>query len=335
MDGRINPMDGEEGDGLSSDHIDHVDERQYSASATDISFLKFPTSTKYVVEKYLLGKTPFIYLTGIGANLDFRNSKYCCIVIVLSGDVTIKSHHDGARDLVRKNIGFIFSDSFSLESTGSFEIYIARISRDELEKRSSSYLQRPTPSDEDISAPTMLIVDFKKFKVFSSDGLYDLLDGIRKLLNSEWADANINVEELLQTYFAIMHAFSTRFDKLSVKSRRQTTEDTIDRLCDKVKSNPHKNYTSKDFETITGLTRRVLHYSFIRRYGVSPLQWAMRAKLDAAREIIIKRNGDISITRLAEEMNFASSSRFAEYYRRAFAETPKQTALQIRNNHKK
>ena len=328
-------MDGEVGDGLSNDRTDHVDEHRHAASITDICFLKIPTSTEYVVEKYLVGKTPITYLTGIGAVLDFKNSQYCCIVIVLSGKVTIKSHHDGARDLAKKNIGFIFTGSFSLESTGSFEVYITRISKDMMEKRSNSYLQNQNQNDEDHPLPTMLIVDFKKFKVFSSDGLYDLLYGIRKLLNNEWADANINIEEILLTYFTIMHAFSTGFHNLSIKSKRQNTEITIDRLCDTIKSNPHRNYSSKDLETITGLTRRVLHYSFIRRYSISPLQWAMRTKLEAAREKIIKSNGDVSITRLAEEMNFASSSRFAEYYRRAFAETPKQTALQIRNSHRK
>jgi hypothetical protein len=95
-------MDGEVGDGLSNDRTDHVDEHRHAASITDICFFKIPTSTEYVVEKYLVGKTPITYLTGIGAVLDFKNSQYCCIVIVLSGKVTIKSHHDGARDLAKK-----------------------------------------------------------------------------------------------------------------------------------------------------------------------------------------------------------------------------------------
>ena len=335
MDGRIFSMVSEVGDDHSNDRIDHVDERRFCTATRDDDFLKISASTEYVIEDYRLGKTPFIHLTGMGANLDFANSQYCCIVIVLTGQVTIKSHHDGARELTKKSIGFIFYDSFSLEAIGSYEVFIARLSRDALEKRSNSYVRRPSGDGEAPLPSTMLTVDFKKPNIFSSDGLDDLMFGIRQFLKSEWSDADINVEEILLTYFTIMYAFSTGLHNLSIKSKRQTTEDAIDRLCDTLKSSPQKNYTSQDFETITGLNRRVLHYSFIRRHGVSPLQWALRVKLETARETIIKCNGDISVTQLAEEMNFASSSRFAEYYRRAFAETPKQTALHIRNGHKK
>lgn len=312
----------------------HMNGRHPGAFA-DKHAIKCPPADDHRLEKYLLGQTPFVYKKGKRADLVLGDGDSCCAIILISGEIAINDQ-DHVRILRKKNIGFVFADSFSIESDDYFEIYIAIIPKETLAQRSRRYLQDTGQNKEIARNSNIVIIDVRKIKVFSPEGIYELLSGARHTLKSEWRNVNINAEEILVTYISMAYAFSAPSPELSPGgARHREKEDLIDQLCTTIKSNPTKNYTSKDMETISGLSNRVLQYSFVRRHGMTPLQWALQMKLEHAREMIQKSPGDLSITRLAEELNFASSSRFTEYYRRAFAETPRQTLLQLRNSKSK
>lgn len=312
----------------------HISGQNIAIADVHIDFIKCPLAENHQIEKYLLGQTPLVYKRGKRAEIDFEDDNACCIIILVSGQVSI--HDNGlVRVLRKKTIGFVFSESFTLESDDVFEVYVVTLPRQALEQRSRLYLQDNRLQDGIPNNTGIVIVDIKKIKVFSPDGVYELLSAARHFLKNEWRYANINAEEILVTYISMLFAFSSPASDLPSSARSLEKEDVIDQLCATIKANPQKNYTSKDLETLTGMSTRVLQYSFARRYGMTPLQWALQMKLENARNIILNNTGRISITRLAEELNFASSSRFTEYYRRAFAETPRQTLLQLRNRKNK
>jgi len=71
-----------------------------------------------------------------------------------------------------------------------------------------------------------------------------------------------------------------------------------------------------------GVTVRSLQRSFLTVLGVSPKQYLLARKLDAARRAMRRRRHAGGVFDVAHEFGFVSPSRFAEQFRRHFGHTP-------------
>lgn len=69
------------------------------------------------------------------------------------------------------------------------------------------------------------------------------------------------------------------------------------------------------------VSTRVLQRSFLATLGVSPKQYFLARRLDAARRAMLSRHAT-SISQIANDFGFVSASRFAEQYRRQFGHAP-------------
>lgn len=102
--------------------------------------------------------------------------------------------------------------------------------------------------------------------------------------------------------------------------------DTLDMLCDAIRTSRDRFLTLTEMEVFTGLSRRTLQNHFMKRFRCSPMQWQRRERLLLAHEALVRSEPDgINIAELGYELGFASPSSFADFYRRQFGETPGAT----------
>jgi|GEM_PF-4312291 len=126
-----------------------------------------------------------------------------------------------------------------------------------------------------------------------------LLDGLLRLI-----DAGLAME-------SVDRPAPTRRPDLIVKARElfltHTDEDwTADRLAHEL-----------------GVSYRVLNYAFKDATGISPYQFFLNERLQAARRALKAQRG--SVTEICFANGFSTPSRFARHYRRQFGELPSQT----------
>jgi AraC-like DNA-binding protein len=102
--------------------------------------------------------------------------------------------------------------------------------------------------------------------------------------------------------------------------------DRIEFLISEMRSCLHKTLTMTDLERLAGLSRRQLQIMFNKRFGFAPMEWQRRDRLRIARERLLNYRGDLSISEVAEQVGFASASRFSSYYKDIYGELPSETA---------
>jgi transcriptional regulator GlxA family with amidase domain len=79
-----------------------------------------------------------------------------------------------------------------------------------------------------------------------------------------------------------------------------------------------------------GVSHRTLHRVFLRHYGVSPMTWLRRARLEAARRTLEASAPGTTVTRVALDCGFAHLGRFSIEYAKQFGVSPSETLRQAR-----
>ena len=99
----------------------------------------------------------------------------------------------------------------------------------------------------------------------------------------------------------------------------------VAQLCEFFRANLKAPISLTEMGRRSGLSARVLQYSFQKAFGLRPKEWLRKQRLHAARAILLKPMQIISITARAYEFCFASPSDFAHRYKLEFGETPSDT----------
>ena len=105
----------------------------------------------------------------------------------------------------------------------------------------------------------------------------------------------------------------------------------IQNLCEYLHGNLNKSISLTEMEEISGLSARVLQYSFQKSFGVRPKEWLRKQRLHAVRSILEKPDQQIKLTSLAYDFCFASPSNLAKHYKDEFGELPSQTVARKRS----
>ncbi len=114
-------------------------------------------------------------------------------------------------------------------------------------------------------------------------------------------------------------------DPESSGRQRIHSQQGIAKLCDYLSENLKQPISLTDMENISGLSARVLQYSFQKAFGMRPKQWLQKQRLHAARFMLLKCEAPIKVTSLAYEFCFPSPSVFARAYQAEFGELPSET----------
>ena len=83
--------------------------------------------------------------------------------------------------------------------------------------------------------------------------------------------------------------------------------------------------TLSDLEKIAEVSARTLQYTFLARFGCSPMTWIKQRRMSMARSRLLAFQPGESITRIALECGFYSPSLFAHAYRETYDELPSET----------
>ncbi|MDE1167439.1 MAG: helix-turn-helix domain-containing protein [Pseudomonas sp.] len=85
-----------------------------------------------------------------------------------------------------------------------------------------------------------------------------------------------------------------------------------------------------DIQQAAGVTPQRLHEGFKQHFGLSPIAYLKRFRLEAVRCSLLEDRGNYNIAATASRWGFAHLGRFAAQYQRAFGERPSQTLARAR-----
>ena len=109
------------------------------------------------------------------------------------------------------------------------------------------------------------------------------------------------------------------------RSARTPPREEIARLCEFLRANLTQPISLTQMEQLSGLSARVLQYSFKSHFGLRPKEWHRKQRLHGARATLRRSDGSPKIGSLAFDFGFPSASDFSHRYRLEFGELPSET----------
>ena len=108
--------------------------------------------------------------------------------------------------------------------------------------------------------------------------------------------------------------------------RRPSRAELVARIDDFLRDNINEPVSVADLSRMVGVSERTLRSAFHEVLGVSPKQWALKQRLEAAHDALSAADpGTTTVTEVAMSYGFFELGRFAGRYRMAFGEMPSQT----------
>ena len=109
------------------------------------------------------------------------------------------------------------------------------------------------------------------------------------------------------------------------RSERAPPREEIARLCEFLRANLSQPISLTQMEQLSGLSSRVLQYSFKKYFGLRPKEWHRKQRLHGARAALCRSEDGLKISSLAFDFGFPSASDFSQRYRLEFGELPSET----------
>lgn len=111
---------------------------------------------------------------------------------------------------------------------------------------------------------------------------------------------------------------------------RRRWSGALDELVDYITSNRSGPITLTDLEERSQYSARHLQNLFRRKFGCTPMQFVRRQRLQAAMEQLRAAAETASVTRIARDCGYRSTSNFSSDFQRAFGERPSQVLRRSR-----
>ena len=92
-----------------------------------------------------------------------------------------------------------------------------------------------------------------------------------------------------------------------------------------MRSHSHDDISLADIVAAADVATRTLQNNFMRYRAITPMQYLLRIRLEAAREQLIAGDEVSNVTNVALEAGFKHPSRFASFYRQQYGELPSKT----------
>ena len=118
--------------------------------------------------------------------------------------------------------------------------------------------------------------------------------------------------------------------KIAVRPNRRY--DILRQALNYIKDRQTEYLTVKSLSKETGINRKKLERSFRDVLGISPYQFLLRERLNAARLELLSLPCLPVVTEMALKYGFSSGSEFASHYKRFYGESPSETLCGIRYN---
>jgi AraC-like DNA-binding protein len=106
---------------------------------------------------------------------------------------------------------------------------------------------------------------------------------------------------------------------------RSASRRPLDRACDYALAHLFTPIRLEDLEAASGLKARALQLAFIKYHGLTPRQWILDRRLDAARARLADPHSERTVTSVALECGFTRLASFSRAYEARFGEVPSTT----------
>ena len=104
------------------------------------------------------------------------------------------------------------------------------------------------------------------------------------------------------------------------KELKWERDDEIGRAVNHVRNHFRQEISISDLVDVSGLTHRKLHRGFIELFGIAPMQFITRTRIEAACDDLLTSNKKLS--QIAKENGFYDQSSFTQLFRRQMKITP-------------
>jgi transcriptional regulator GlxA family with amidase domain len=133
------------------------------------------------------------------------------------------------------------------------------------------------------------------------------------------------IDEVFYRNIAMMCQPTLFLDASTSSPNRKYARRLLDRTCQYVSAHLIEVITLKDLDLVACMSRRKLHYEFLKRYNCTPMQWIRSERLLLAHSQLIKGVANDTVTNIAIACGFSKTDSFSGYYLKYFGELPSAT----------
>jgi len=114
-------------------------------------------------------------------------------------------------------------------------------------------------------------------------------------------------------------------DASTSSSNRKYARRLLDRVCQYIQAHINQPINLTDLERISCMSRRKLHYAFLKRHNCTPMQWVRAERLTLIHNQLNRGIPGDKVTTIALDCGFNKPTAFAAYYNKRFGELPSAT----------
>jgi transcriptional regulator GlxA family with amidase domain len=145
-----------------------------------------------------------------------------------------------------------------------------------------------------------------------------------RLAERRHASNFLNLETVMVRFIALVMEGMAYAKADEVGLTDSVSEEKLELIVDAAKADLSAPLSLSDMELLSGLSRRSIQYMFKKKYNLSPIAWQLLERLSAAYSALNDPKDKRSITQVAYDFGFASSSTFSVYFRRQFGIPPSE-----------
>lgn len=134
----------------------------------------------------------------------------------------------------------------------------------------------------------------------------------------------LNLEMVIVRFVSLLIEQAGRVDIDQGGVLDSVYDDRLQLIIDAILADLSAPLSLSDMELLSGLSRRSIQYMFKRKFGLSPIGWQLRERLSGAYSALKNFNDRRTVTQIAFDFGFASSSTFSVYFRRQFGVSPSE-----------
>lgn len=130
-------------------------------------------------------------------------------------------------------------------------------------------------------------------------------------------------EQFIMTALLLSHPHN--YSDALQRLERPTAPADVRRAIDYMEAHLDQIVTIADLAKAAGVPGRTLFMHFKQFKGISPMRYLRNARLQRAREALLRADPEASVTEIAASSGFSHMGRFSMLYRAQFGESPSQT----------
>lgn len=120
--------------------------------------------------------------------------------------------------------------------------------------------------------------------------------------------------------FGSVRPYADKNNSSNIGELKWERDDEIGRAVNYIRKNFRKNVSIADLVKVSGLNHRKLHRGFIELFGIAPMQFITRTRIESACDDLLDTKK--KLTNIAKDNGFYDQSSFTQHFRKMMKVTP-------------